>query len=236
MVQTAAPNLRPLPIYATYLTFERAMDQFRRSGLPSVVAAETISAVPPDTARRLVAGFRAVGWIDNAGAPSADFQAMARTRGTSDWQQALGNALRHAYPFLPREWESLTSTQLAAAFQKHTGRDDKALKSAQTFFIAAALDAGIALTAELTIRASKTREDMSVRFRRDVGETSAAKPKEHAGRRNGATPHAEADVAQVWDLLALVDDAEMTDKEKSAALTFFAYLRRRADRNRGPRA
>jgi len=29
-----------------------------------------------------------------------------------------------------------------------------------------------------------------------------------------------------------VDDAEMTDKEKSAALTFFAYLRRRADRKR----
>jgi len=44
-----------------------------------------------------------------------------------------------------------------------------------------------------------------------------------------------ADIAQVWDLLALFDDASMTEKEKTAVLTLLAYLRRRAQQHQGGR-
>jgi hypothetical protein len=236
---TVVQRLRPLPMYATYLSFDRVMDQFHQRGLPPVVEAGMIDSVQPNTARRLIAGFRAASWIDDTGAPSAELRTMVKARGTAEWQEALGTALRHAYSFLPTDWEKLTSTQLSEAFQKHTGRNDGALKGAETFFLAAALDAGIPLAAELTLRASRSREDMSIRFRQGSG--SPVGPAKQQGaqstaRTNGAEPHADADVAQVWDLLALIDEAEMTDKEKSAALTFFAYLRRRADRKRGSRA
>jgi hypothetical protein len=210
------------------------MDQFQQNGLPPVVATDTITTDSVNTARRLIAGFRAIGWIDGAGVPSAELRAMVKARNTAEWQETLRGALRNAYSFLPVEWDGLSAAQLSAAFHKYTGRNDDVLKGAETFFLAAALDAGIPLKSELAIRASKAREDSSTRFRKGTeGSVSQAKPGHATARTNGATEsRADADVVQVWDLLALIDDAEMTDKEKSAALTFFAYLRRRADRKR----
>ncbi len=48
------------------------------------------------------------------------------------------------------------------------------------------------------------------------------RPKGASGSQEDAAP-----VQQVWDLLGLIDDADMTEKEKSAVLTLLAYLRRR---------
>jgi hypothetical protein len=234
MMAATQPSFRPIPIYATYLSFERAMDQFQQNGLPPVVATDAITTDSVNTARRLIAGFRALGWIDGTGVPSAELRAMVKARNTAEWQETLRGALRNAYSFLPVEWDGLSAAQLSTAFHKYTGRNDDVLKGAETFFLAAALDAGIPLKPELAIRASKAREDSSTRFRKSAEESvNHTKPKDATARINGAGEFsANADVAQVWNLLTLVDDPEMTEKEKSAALTFFAYLRRRADRKR----
>jgi hypothetical protein len=236
---TIRPHSRPPLIYATYASFERVLDQFHEHGLPSMVQVSAVSAVPADTARRLIAGFRAVGWIDMDGLANGDLQAMVRARNTAEWQQTLRSALGNVYTFLPAEWERLTAARLSTAFREHMGREDYAMKGAQTFFLAAALDAGVSFGPELAARATRAQGDYSANFRfKSPSKLRHEGDQGHpAGRANGAGErHTDADIAQVWNLLALVDDAEMTDKEKSAALTFFAYLRRRADRKRGSRA
>jgi hypothetical protein len=236
MTETATPPHSSPLIHATYASFGRVMDQFHEHGLPSVVQVSAVSAVPPDTARRLLAGFRAVGWIDMDSLASRDLQAMVKARNTAEWQQTLRSALRNVYTFLPAEWERLTAARLSTAFREYMGREDYATKGAQTFFLAAALDAGVSFGSELAARATRAQGDHSANFKfrkspsklRHEGDQGDPR-----GRTNGAGErHTDADIAQVWNLLALVDDAEMTDKEKSAALTFFAYLRRRADRKR----
>jgi len=235
MAETAKPNFRPLPIYATYSIYERVMDQFQRDGLPKAIDVKAVTAVPVDPARRLIAGFRAMGWIDDAGVPNAELRALVKARNTPDWQQTLLAALRNAYSFLPTDWEQLTSAQLTGAFREHTGRDDDALKSAQTFFLAAAIDAGVPLPSALAIRASKTRRDWSTnfKFKGDRESVKETKQKIPAVRRNGAAePHTDADVAQVWNLLALLDNADVRDEEKDAILTLLAYLKRRSERRR----
>jgi len=74
------------------------------------------------------------------GIASAELRAMVKARNTAEWQQTLRSALRNVYSFLPVEWEKLTAARLSAAFREHMGRDDYAMKGAQTFFLAAALD------------------------------------------------------------------------------------------------
>jgi hypothetical protein len=241
MTKTATtPRSAPPLIYSTYSTFERVMDQFQQRGVPPAVEVSAISAVPSDTARRLIAGFRAIGWIDMDGVASGELRAMVKARNTAEWQQTLRGTLRNVYSFLPAEWERLTAARLSTAFREHTGRDDYVTKGAQTFFLAAALDAGVTLTSELAARATKAQRDFSanLRFRKNPSKPRHdGDPGRPAGRTNGAAKqHTDAEMAQVWNLLGDIDDAEMTDKERSAALTFFAYLRRRADRKRGPRA
>ena len=233
---TTTPHSRPSLIYATYSSFERVIDQFQKHGVPPVVDVSAISAVPSDTARRLIAGFRAVGWIDMDGGASAELRAMVQARNTAEWQQTLRGALRNVYSFLPAEWERLTAARLSTAFREHTGRDDYAMKGAQTFFLAAALDAGVSLTSELAVRATKAQRDFSANFRFRKNPTNEGEQGRPAGRTNGAgEQHTDADIAQVWNLLALIDDAEMTEKEKNSVLTLLAYLRRRARRREGRR-
>jgi hypothetical protein len=240
MTQTAQPTHRSLPIYATYSTYERAMDHFQQHGLPPTLTVKTVRAVPEDTARRLIAGFRAVGWIDDAGIPSAELRALTKARNMPEWQETLRSVLRNVYSFLPAEWEKLTSEELSAAFRKYAGRDADALKGAQTFFLAAALDAGVQLPTELALRASKARNDTShnFRFRKgDINPAQATEQKNPAARTNGTVQsEPDTDVAQVWNLVGLIDDnTDMTDKEKNAVFTLLAYLKRRAQRRQGGR-
>jgi hypothetical protein len=236
MTKTATPS-RPALIYTTYSTFERVMDQFQQHGVPPVVGVSAISAVPLDTARRLIAGFRAVGWVDMNGIVSAELQRMVKARNTAEWQQTLRGALRNVYSFLPVEWESLTTAQMSTAFREHMGRDDYATKGAQTFFLAAALDAGVSLVSELAVRATKAQRNASanLRFREKPSTlTREGEQRRPADRANGAgEAHTETGVAHVWNLLALIDDADMTDKEKNAVLTLLAYIKRRAQRHQG---
>jgi hypothetical protein len=214
------------------------MDELHQNGLPELVEVEALTFLSPDTARRLLSGFRAMGWIDKVGIPSEELRTLVKAKNTPEWESILRAVLQKSYSFIPGDWEQLTAAQLSAAFREYTGRDDEALNGAQTFFIAAAAEAGFRLASELAVRASRARGDNSVnlKFRKATAKPESNQMNRQERANGAANPNANADVAQILDLLASIDDAEMTDKEKSAALTVLAYLKRRADRKRGPRA
>ena len=230
MTMTSQRRNPPVPIYSTYATFERVIDELHQRGLPPRLDLHAVSSMPPDPARRVLSGFKTIGWMDENGVPSADLRAIVETRNTEAWQQTLRAALHKAYPFVPDDWEQLTSSKLAAAFREYTGRDNQAVKAAQTFFIAAAYDAGVALPPVLAARAEKTRSDNSVNFGFRKSDSRAVRSGEQGrtkgGLNGGAEPVASSD-AQVWSLVALIDEGDMTDKEKNAVLTLLAYLKRR---------
>jgi len=215
------------------------MDQFQQTGLSEPIDLDAVTVVSRDAARRLLSGFRAMGWVDEAGIPSEDLRALVRAKNTPEWQSTLRMVLRKAYSFVPDDWEQLTADQLSAAFRKHAGRDADALNGAQTFFIAAAADAGFRLASKLGGRASRARSDNSANFKfREATSRSDTEDKQtnRSKRTNGAAnPNASDDVAtQVLNLVALFDDASMTEKEKSAVLTLLAYLKRRQTKGDHP--
>lgn len=234
---------RALPLYGTYTTFVRLIDELKERGVPHQIDVGTLHSVAPEPKQRLISGFRAFGWIDGVGNLSADLRAMVSARNTEEWRRMLREALRGAYHFLPTDWERLTPTELTAAFREHTGRDDDVLSKAETFFVVAAVDAGISLRPELARRATRSS---GITYSNELGARGPSiLPKQSGPAMNGhdairadASPSqlgAEEDLEQVWNLLALIDDSEMTDKEKGAVITLLAYLRRRFCERQGRR-
>lgn len=208
------------------------MDELHQNGLPELVEVESLTFLSPDTARRLLSGFRAMGWIDKLGIPSEELRTLVKAKNTPEWESTLRAVLQKSYSFIPGDWERLTAAQLSAVFREYTGRDDEALNGAQTFFIAAAAEAGFRLASELAVRASRARGDNSVnlKFRKATTKPAAeCNQTNWSERTNGAAnPNASDDVAQILNLVALLDDASMDEKEKNAVVTLLTYLRRRA--------
>lgn len=168
--------------------------------------------------------------------PSEDLKALVKAKNTPEWQATLRAVLQKAYSFIPGDWEQLTADQLSRAFREYTGRSEDALNGAQTFFIAAAVDAGIRLTAELALRGTRARGDYNINFGfHNATPKPGNKSANGSDRTNGAVdPNGDDDVAQVWSLVALIDDASMTEKEKTAVLTLLAYLKRRRGQRHHP--
>jgi hypothetical protein len=232
----ALPQItRPLPYYGTLIVFDRLMDKLKTSGLPHPINAPAIIALgmKSEEAYRLVSGFRSMGWTDEGDNPSDDLKAMVEAYKTEAWPSVLRSALQRAYSFVPTDWDTLTPETLRRAFVSYIGRDIDAVKSAETFFLAAATEAGVSLSVAFSNRVRLARPKSG-----NAGEvlSNVKLPKklsilpEPPQERRVFLSHSQSDqfMDQILDLIALADDAGMSAKEREAILVVAAYLRRRS--------
>ena len=70
---------RQIPFYASYAGSYRAMRILKNGGLPRRIETRVFATIEGE-ASRVVAGFSALGWIDEAGRPTADLRKLVSAR------------------------------------------------------------------------------------------------------------------------------------------------------------
>jgi len=218
MSGTTESRNNPLPFYGSFASFQRVIAYWKTNFIPRRVDSASLAIAAKEDAPRIVSGFKNLGWIDEDYHATDDLRMIVDSYHEESWQKIFSGVLRRAYAFIPDKWDELTPERLHAAFVNHTGRDIGAVRSAETFFIAAAASAGMPLSSGLANRTPRLRVKKAVQATEPVMAKN--------GKDSIKAPASTID--QILDLLALIDETDMTEKEKMAVLTVMSYLRRRA--------
>lgn len=227
---------RAIPFYGSYAQFLRAMKGLKENDLPRRISSRSMSFLGEE-GPRVVTGLAAMGWIDEAGNPSDDFKKLVGAFGTSDWVPVLASIIRRVYSFVPDDWDDLTAESLHDAFVSYTGRDVQVIKSAETFFLALMLECGMSMPDKLYMRAARAHtEAKRIRDDDDAPEKdsslfSSPKPAKSQvqvlEKKNPTSKRSrEWVVSQTMNLTTLIDDKDMTSKERDAVFTLLAYVQR----------
>jgi hypothetical protein len=246
MLDSPLPK-RPIPFYGSYASFLRAVVALKKHGIPNrLVAKYLVPFMPRDEPSRVVAGFEALGWIDDFGQPTNDLRRIVQAYGDeAEWKAALSEIAPKTYDFLPHNWGQMTGTEMHNAFVTHAGREAGAIKSAETFFLCLAADGGIRISDEFDRRVGRQISDAKRSILLDrlaeekteiqgrqtmvlepIIEIPARADHREGPKVNNPSPW-EMWTEQILNLTALLDDHDMTDKERAAVLTLLSSLRRR---------
>lgn len=226
----------PIPFYGSYASFYRAINALKNNGLPRRIETRTLAHILETAeAPRIVSGFASLGWIDESGHPSDDLRNLVDAFGEDSWKATIADVLPRTYSFIiPENWGELTPDRLRDALVSYTGSKAEALQSAETFFLCLAYEGGFQLSEAFYRRAARAITDakrfallgQSGSLRREPAKTGVS-----SDVTDGTLKMSDL-VRQILDLAALIDEEDITDREKNAILILLSYLRRREQRER----
>jgi hypothetical protein len=234
MTLEAPPTIRQIPFYASYASFYRAMNALKKHGLPRRLETRVLMPHLGDDASRIIAGFSTLGWIDENGRPTDDLKKLVKAFGENSWSGTVAEVMRRTYSFIPGDWADLTPPQLRDAFVAYVGHDVESLRPAETFFLCLATEGALAIYhPKFHRRVARAIKDAK-RSIRISDETKQSDENEETGKKENK-PKEESTVIQsgnrwieqILNLTSLIDELDMTDREKNAVLILLSYLRRR---------
>jgi len=253
-----SPRKRPIPFYGSYASFLRAVKALKKHGLPPRLNGKLLAPfVRKDEPTRIMAGLLSLGWIDDYGRPSGDFERLVHAYGNeSEWKSALHEIVPKSYAFLPSDWVTMTSDDLREAFKVYTGRDADAIRSSETFFLCLATEANLPLSdvfdrrivrqiseakrsillddlesnsSEISVMTPHTISGEAVKSIGDMATTKIRN--EDQGVNDRQTSIWTRWVEQILNLISVLDDNDMTDKERAAIFTLLSTLQRRGQKD-----
>jgi hypothetical protein len=183
-------------------------------------------------ASRIIAGFTAMGLIDDVGTPSAELRKVVSAFETPGWGLALREIIEKAYPFVPDNLEDMTNQQLHEIFVGYVGRDAESMRNVETFFLCLASDAGLPMSEPFLKRALRGVGDAKHWLRlaefdsRDERVDTSADTL-LADKSVPSIDRTARFADQIVKLTSLLSEGDMTDAEKSAVVTVLSYLGRR---------
>jgi hypothetical protein len=223
----------PIPFYGSYASFYRAMKALKDKGIPRRVNVRALTPLlGEDEAPRIVAGFLSLSWIDELRHPTDDLRRLVQAFGEKSWGATIAEILPRTYSFITGNWAELTPDKLHDAFVAYVGRDVGSIRTAETFFLCLASESGIPIddyfyrrTARAIVDATRSIQATEVE---SADEVNTDEPLPAEPRKLKDTEWAE----KIWHLTALIDEQDMTAREKDAVLVLLSYLRRREQRER----
>lgn len=156
MVATTEPT-KPLAPYVSYKTLRTFLDSLKQ-GIPSRIDRSLMSNWSGAVQNQLVAALKYLTLIDDQNMPTPTLRQLAYAEG-EERKQLLTGVLRSAYPDLFTPDDFLTSATVGhfhEAFQA-TGAKGDTLRKNESFFLAAAADAGIPVHVRLAKAAAHAR-------------------------------------------------------------------------------
>jgi hypothetical protein len=250
---------RPIPFYASYASFLRAVKALKKHGIPPRVNTKALTPLlPKDEPSRIVSGLSSLGWIDDYGRVAGELDRLVRAYGDdAAWKSTLHEIVPKAYAFLPGDWTEITPDELREAFKTYTGRDADAIRQAETFFLCLATEANLPISDIFYRRVGRQIADAKRSVLLDDledgrSEISATTPRTISVEVVGSVgdvihstninqSHTSSDhqtsiwakwIEQILSLITILDDHDMTDKERAAIFTLLSTLQRRGQKDR----
>jgi hypothetical protein len=222
---------RQVPFYGSYAAFVRGIRALKEAGVPKRITARSLTPLLGEEGPRISTHFSSMGWTDADDKPTDELIRLVGSFGEDSWKTTLTEVVRRFYDFVPQPWADLTSGQLHESFLSYTGREAKVLITAETFFLALALECGIELSERLYMRAARAHSEMAKRAKlggEEVGDAVAidasVRPKTppapsemRTDTKTVSVPSADVEQFRlIMRLSALIGKPGLTDDERKA--------------------
>jgi len=213
------------PPYTSYRTFKTFIHDLREHGVPSRVDRSVLTRFSGVVGTQLMHALRFLGLIEDHGRPTQRLKELVDADGEGHWPEKLLELLRQEYaPMFAIDLETATPSHFNEAFRKAYPAADAVVQKCVTFFLYAANDAGVKISA----RVLKGRKPRSLTPRRkhasaqpqttDIG-GGTSPPQPVTPRNEGKKP------SEV--LLMYLDPNEMDDEQQAAVWTMLKYFKAR---------
>ncbi len=234
MAQTTqeADGKSTMPPYYAFSTFKTFLRHMKPHPLPDRIDKSLLSSFAGGDQGRIMTSLRFLSLIDDKGTPSQRLAELIGAYETDQWANQLEQLIRANYaPMFAINLASASPGQFNETFRKAYPGAEEVVRKAMTFFVNAARDANIEISAHIT-KNKKPRAASGTRRRAKAAPASDEKPKADLPEKSPAktaehnetlTPRATSS----FDLLAAFDPSDMTDDEQQAIWTLLRYLRRK---------
>jgi hypothetical protein len=230
----ARPQEVPLPPVMPWNTFVSGLvDRYKATMVPDVINGVALQSVSPKLRSRILSGLRGLKLIADDGRAQPAFRTLVGSRGTGQWEVQLRVLMNNAYPYLAGlDLSETNSDSLRKAFRNHLRRDTENISKCEAFYLNMARAAGVRLSAALNKRVATSDSMAAIRAVQLSGERKPAppsnEPKKESSVKTAVAEPAKSERDRAWNLVDLLDDEDMTDKERAAVLTLLAYVKRKA--------
>ena len=168
--------------YISFTTFWNALDKLEQDGIPAKVDASVFFNYSGSTTSQLLAAFRFMGLIDDAGTPTDDLQSLVdpKTR-----KEIMEHIVRRSYSKIFDEIDisNASSSQLDDAIRSY-GIQGATLLKARSFFVKALEEAGMEVSNYVKIRAGRPTGGSSTEAANGGKPRKPRKPRKNQGRQS----------------------------------------------------
>ena len=213
------------PPYTSYRTFKTFIQDLREQGVPSRIDRSVLTRFSGVVGSQLMHALRFLGLIEDRGRPTRRLEELVNADGAGRWTEALLELLRQEYaPVFAINIETATPSHFNEAFRKAFPAADAVVQKCVTFFLYAANDAGVKISA----RVLKGRKPRSLTPRRKPAPAQA----ETMDIAAGATPNqpvaSRIEAKKPSEVLLMhLDPNEMDDEQQAAVWTMLKYFKSR---------
>ena len=218
-------SLRTAP-YTSYRTFNTFIEDLREHGVPSRIDRSVLTRFSGVVGGQLMHALRFLGLIDDEGRTMERLRKLVAAHGGAEWPETLSQALKQSYaPMFAIDLETATPSHFSATFRKAFPAADAVVQKCVTFFLYAAADAGL----EVSARILKGRKPRSLAPRRTPSRT--AREGEGHTRRNHlnltpvTSPIERKKPSEI--LFTHLDPNAMDEEQQAAVWTLLKYFKAR---------
>ncbi len=138
------------PPYTSYRTFKSFIEDLRDHGVPSRVDRSVLTRFSGVVGSQLMHALRFLGLIEDQGRPTPRLRELVEAQGSGRWPEALLELIRREYaPMFAIDLETATPSHFNEAFRKAFPAADAVVQKCVTFFVYAATDAGVKISARV---------------------------------------------------------------------------------------
>src|SRR5271166_2979904 len=135
------------PPYTSYRTFRTFIEDLREHGVPSRIDRSVLTRFSGVVGTQLMHALRFLGLIEDHGRPTQRLKELVNAHGAAHWPERFSELLRHVYaPMFAIDLETATPSQFNEAFRKAFPAADAVVQKCVTFFLYAAIDAGVPIS------------------------------------------------------------------------------------------
>jgi hypothetical protein len=210
------------PPYTSYRTFRTFIEDLRQQGVPSRIDRSVLTRFSGVVGTQLMHALRFLGLIDGDGRPTERLRELAKAEDAGRWAETLHALIRREYaPLFAIDLETATPSHFSEAFRKAFPAADAVVQKCVTFFLYAANDAGVRISA----RVLKGRKPRSIAARRRPAPApTAPKPVEPPSPLQPEAARVE-DRKPSEMLLSQLDPYAMDEDQQAAVWTLLKYFK-----------
>jgi hypothetical protein len=166
--------------------------------------------------------------MDEGAHPTQKFRELVDSHGTSEWTEHLGQLVRSAYaPIFEIELGTATRSHFIETFRKAFPAADAVTQKSTTFFLYAAQDAGVQISA-CVLKGRKPRASMPRKRAPSAKSTSTNPPSQkNPGQQQPQPPKPPGDGSRKPSevLLSHLDPNQMDEEQQNAVWALLKYFK-----------